>query len=594
MQLHDFYTSRINIFTENFNRLQKKENQLSAGRLIVFITSLVLFYIFFSLSVVWAIVLLVAGLFSLGWLIKFQNGVIRQKEHFGHLVEINKLELQSLDGNFLSFPDGSEFAEREHPYSYDLDIFGRASLFQYLNRTVTQPASQLLADWLKAPAPVDEILLRQEAVSELKDLADWRQNLMLVGYEYKNAANHPDAVLHWIDGPELFLGKKYLKPLLIFLSTITLLAAGVAIIGYSSSLLVILMLLNMWVYYWFVKSINKLHQQVGRSYDMLISYSNAINLIEHQNFKSRKLSSLVNRLKGNKPASTLIKKLSVLVNRLDMRLNLLVSMPLNIFFFWDIHYSIALEKWKHSNRQCISDWFSVMAEVEVLSSLANGHFNNPNWIVPTVTDEYFTLQAENMGHPLIPANRRVSNDFNINGEGKIILVTGSNMSGKSTFQRTCGINMILAFAGAPVCASVFKVSRVILLTSMRISDSLEDNTSSFYAELKRLAMIIKESEINQQVFLLLDEILRGTNSNDRHIGSEALIKQLIQQKVTGIVATHDISLSALGEEQPNHIENYNFDVKINGDELYFDYKLNHGICKSLNASILMKKMGIRV
>jgi DNA mismatch repair ATPase MutS len=168
------------------------------------------------------------------------------------------------------------------------------------------------------------------------------------------------------------------------------------------------------------------------------------------------------------------------------------------------------------------------------------------------------------------------------------------MSGKSTFQRTCGINMVLAFSGAVVCAKAFEVSRVNILTSMRISDSLEDNTSSFYAELKRLAMIIHESEQKRDVFLLLDEILRGTNSNDRHIGSVALIRQLIQQNTAAIVATHDLSLSELGKELPDHIDNYNFDVKIKGEELFFDYKLNHGICRSLNASLLMKKMGIRI
>lgn len=343
-----------------------------------------------------------------------------------------------------------------------------------------------------------------------------------------------------------------------------------------------------------MKQITELHQQVSKSNEMLESYAEALKIIENQNFNSPKLQTLAGNLKSSGLASVIIKKLSSLVNKLDIRLNMMVSLPLNVFFFWDIHYSFALEKWKNQNHNLINSWFSCMAEVEVLSSMANMYFNNPTWVMPTVNEEYFGMNAVNMAHPLIPQSRRVSNNFGIDGKGKIVLVTGSNMSGKSTFQRTCGVNMVLAFAGAPVCADTFEVSHVKIFTSMRISDSLEDNTSSFYAELKRLAMIIKESENNLQVFLLLDEILRGTNSNDRHIGSEALIRQLILQGTSGIVATHDLSLSNLEKELPQNIDNYNFDVKIHGEELFFDYKLNKGICKSLNASILMKKMGIKV
>jgi DNA mismatch repair ATPase MutS len=199
-----------------------------------------------------------------------------------------------------------------------------------------------------------------------------------------------------------------------------------------------------------------------------------------------------------------------------------------------------------------------------------------------------------MGHPLIPKSRRICNDLKISNTGTMVLVTGSNMSGKSTFLRTCGVNIVLAMAGAPVCAKKMTVSHVLVFTSMRIIDSLEENTSSFYAELKRLANIIQTVENKEKVFLLLDEILRGTNSNDRHIGSVALIKQMIKNNAIGIIATHDLALSQMENELPHQIDNYNFDVKIENDELYFDYKLNQGICKSLNASILMKKMGIKI
>jgi DNA mismatch repair ATPase MutS len=199
-----------------------------------------------------------------------------------------------------------------------------------------------------------------------------------------------------------------------------------------------------------------------------------------------------------------------------------------------------------------------------------------------------------MGHPLIPASRRICNDFSIDGTGKAIVVTGSNMSGKSTFLRTCGINTVLALSGAPVCASAMSLTLTRLHTSMRITDSLEENISSFYAELRRLKAIISGAENDPGVFLLLDEILRGTNSDDRYAGSVALIKQLSEYGAVAMVATHDLRLAGLKEELPEKIENYHFDVKVKGGELFFDYLLTPGICSSFNASLLMKKMGIKV
>jgi DNA mismatch repair ATPase MutS len=298
--------------------------------------------------------------------------------------------------------------------------------------------------------------------------------------------------------------------------------------------------------------------------------------------------------RGDNPASERIRMLSRLVNRLDSRLNVLVSVPLNLLFFTDIHFCLALEQWKREHAEKVPAWFSAMSEFEVLASLANMAFNNPDWVFPVVVDEYFVFRAEMMGHPLIPVSRRVSNDFSSSGPGKAILVTGSNMSGKSTFLRTCGINTVLALAGAPACALSFVVSHVRVHSSMRISDSLEDNISSFYAELRRLRSIISGAEQNGEMFLLLDEILRGTNSDDRYTGSVALIKQLTGYGSVAMVATHDLRLAQLTGEMPGRIENYHFDVKVSGEELFFDYKLTPGVCSSFNASLLMKKMGIKV
>ena len=333
---------------------------------------------------------------------------------------------------------------------------------------------------------------------------------------------------------------------------------------------------------------------MSRSSDLLKAYSAIIRLIEDRSFTSPLLQKLQSAYSDEIAASDRIRQLSKLVGRLDYRLNVLVSAPLNLLFFTDIHFCLALEKWKREHASLIPGWFASMAEFESLASLANMAFNNPVWVYPRVTEDYFVFRAEEMGHPLIPAGRRISNSFATEGAGKSIIVTGSNMSGKSTFLRTCGVNAVLAFAGAPVCASAFTVSLVRLHSSMRISDSLEENISSFYAELRRLKAIISGAESDPKVFLLLDEILRGTNSDDRYTGSMALIKQLTGYGAVAMVATHDLRLAGLEQELQQSIENYHFDVKVNNEELFFDYRLTPGICSSFNASLLMKKMGIRV
>jgi DNA mismatch repair ATPase MutS len=359
-------------------------------------------------------------------------------------------------------------------------------------------------------------------------------------------------------------------------------------------MLLVVALINAVVYFRQGKKINMIHQQVSKSSGLIQTYAEMILAIEEKEFRTGKLISLQQQFKSDPTASLSIKELSKLVNRLDTRLNILVSLPLNLFFFWDIHCCLALEKWKNRHADEIERWFSAMAEFEVLNSLANMAFNNPGWVMPEILQGFFTFRAENMGHMLIPGERRILNNLRIEKENSMLIVTGSNMSGKSTFLRTCGVNAVVALAGGPVCATSFTLSHVQVHSSMRISDSLEDNTSSFYAELKRLATIIHHAENDPRVFLLLDEILRGTNSNDRYTGSVALIRQLSDYGTVAIVATHDLKLAEMEKVIPGHIENYHFDVKVEGEELYFDYKLTPGVCTSLNASILMKKMGIRL
>lgn len=589
------YEERAENFGQQANRLQQRENRLSVARLIAFVSGLVLFFVLISFTVTGAILALVVCMAVFGGLVKVHAATEQQKATNRYLETINRREKECLEGNFASFAGGERYQQREHPYTYDLDIFGNASLFQYINRTTSKPAADRLALWLSDPAPISEIGQRQQAVEELKPQIDWRQQLITLGYSNNKAGNDPAELVKWANSESLFSRRKRTRMVTLGLTLLGVLVT-VWIIAFNLpvGLLMPVVAINFLYYFSQARKIEKLHNQVSRSSEMLQTYAATIALIEKGTFQSPGLRTLQGTFTGTTAVSALIRKLSKLVSRLDVRLNVMVSIPLNLFFFWDIHWCLALEKWKRDQCEAMPAWFAAMAEFEVLSSFANMAFNNPDWVMPVVVPEYFTLKAENAGHPLIPAGRRIVNSLEIPGDGTTVLVTGSNMSGKSTFLRTCGVNAVLALAGAPVCATAFTLSHVKVFTSMRISDSLEDNTSSFYAELKRLAAIIKESAHNQRVLLLLDEILRGTNSNDRYTGSVALIRQLTGYGVVSMVATHDLKLADLAESLPGQIDNYHFDVKIDGEELYFDYKLNPGICTSMNASILMKKMGIHV
>ncbi|MDQ2753649.1 MAG: hypothetical protein M3R72_11570, partial [Bacteroidota bacterium] len=343
--------------------------------------------------------------------------------------------------------------------------------------------------------------------------------------------------------------------------------------------------------------------KISATYELLSRVSGEIGTlqrflqtIEEESFVSDKLIHLQQLLQNKKGNTTSIeiKKLHHILNRFDVRLNTFLFFFLNTFLLWDLQQMLALNKWKQANEQNIQEWFTAIAEIEVSNSLATLFFNHPTWCMPLIADAFFTIKGSGIAHPLLPEQNRVDNNFSLEGKGKIAVVTGSNMGGKSTFLRSVGVNTVLALMGAPVCAGHFVVSVVKLMSSMRIADNLSENTSTFYAELKKLKSIIEAVNEQQPILILLDEILRGTNSLDRHTGSVALLKQLIKKQAVAIVATHDVELAALKDEYPQAIHNYHFDVQAAGNELYFDYKLKEGICKSLNASILMKNIGIEI
>jgi DNA mismatch repair ATPase MutS len=319
--------------------------------------------------------------------------------------------------------------------------------------------------------------------------------------------------------------------------------------------------------------------------------------LEKEKFENKYFNELLQNIKPNEQttAAKEINELKKILDRFDVRLNVFAFLFLNSFLLWDTRQMLSLIEWKKRNSNYLNKWFDAIAATEISISLATLHFNQPNFSFPEIKEEHFVFEGVEVGHPLIVESKRVNNSFSLAGTGKVALVTGSNMGGKSTFLRSIGVNTILALMGSPVCAKYFAISNIELMSSMRIADNLAESTSTFYAELKKLQTIIEAVKANKKVFILLDEILRGTNSLDRHTGSKALIKQLINQHAVAIIATHDVDLANMETTDfPEAINNYHFDVQVANDELYFDYKLKQGICQSLNASILMRKIGIEM
>ncbi len=595
INVKDYYNSRINKYNRIIGRLIRREKLHALFRFTTFISGIFLFYFTFKWNAYagFASLLLFIGLFVVLVLKDFR--IKKKRKSSEVLRNINEKELDFLNFKFDMFEGGDEFIDRDHPFSSDLDIFGNDSLFQFVNRTTSARAKKELANWFKHPYDITNIKERQESIRELSKKPEWREHFRALGILAQQSKINPAALLEWLNERYFFLGNKPLQILSFIMPVVTILTFAFSGNFIPIGVPILCLFINFWIVFLTTRRVSEIHQKVSRSVELLHAYSKLFDLIENEKFKTELLSGFK---KGiicrEKHASKTIRSLSRILGRLDFRLNMVVAIPLNLVLLWDLHHIFILEKWKKKNNREVDNWFNILALFDAFSSLANLAFNKPMWVIPVEKAGDFNITTQNMGHPLIPDKKRIDNSFKMLGPGKIVIVTGSNMSGKTTFLRTIGVNLLLAMTGVPVPASSLEFTRVNLRTSMRIADSLTENTSSFYAELKRLKSILEAVKGKEQCLLLLDEILKGTNSADRHKGSDALIRQLIKHNAVGLLATHDLDLSNLEKEIPDHIENYNFDVQIEGDELYFDYKIHKGVCKSLNASILMKKMGIDV
>jgi len=539
---------------------------------------------------------LIAG-YIFVWLVQHSAHINRQLEYFKHLVGINTKEKKVLTWKYNEFNNGESYLNPEDFHQYDLDLFGEGSVFQYLNRTCTTGGEDRLATFLSNPELNEkEIISRQLATVELMPLLDWRQAFQATGLIEHEEKQDRSRINHWLNQQAFFSNKAILKGLVFLIPLISIGMLVLLILGFiTGSIFLIYLMIPLGVIGTYLKQINKEQKQVSQTWHLLKKYAALLELIENADFKSQRLGIFQYELRNEEAvASKKVEELSKIIKGLDNRNNMLVGIILNALLLWDLHFMFKLENWRKENKSSFNRWAEILSEFDAFSSLGNYAYNNPLYIFPDIDPKTVGLKIVDSGHPLLPEQQRVNNDFRITEEPSFIIITGANMAGKSTFLRTIGTNMMLGMAGAPVCAKQFSFAPTEVYTSMRTTDSLQKNESYFFAELSRLKKMIDKLKSGTKLFIILDEVLKGTNSRDKALGSKALVKQLIHMNTTGIIATHDVSLGSLIEEFPKNVLNCRFEVEMENDELVFDYKIKDGISQNLNATFLMRKMGITV
>jgi hypothetical protein len=633
-----FFEDNIAHFSGQYHQAVQSWQKATLFRVLVLLLGLV-GVVFLANAGALGGTLMVAGTTAvvLALLQKKRNVLTQLKETAALYVSVNRDEVARSSLDLKDLPDGHSFADAKHPYGPDLDVVGRHSLFALLNRTTTAFGRKKLAAWLLHPADGPVVSARQRAVQELAGKEGWRQQFevtgryqqqrttqggLLAGFTVQSLtgfslsrrkARLPDEeaalaeLLHWLAEPDAQVTKYraayrvavVVLPAAFILSNVCLLLAmNGSFVGGLSARTWLLVVASIYALEYGL--LRRLQPSILRVGDFGPPAATALRTVaaldgvqERERFGSPLLADVQRQLRENGGASQRLSRLVQVLDNVGMvrdapgAIGFVVMLTgLNLLLQGEALKKEITPAW-------IAAWTDAVGELEAFNSVAGFHYAHPDYPFPRIADTPYHLEARSLGHPLIPAAKRVANDFALNGQGAIALVTGSNMAGKTTFLRTVGINTVLALTGAPVCAAEMEVSSVQLYTSMRTQDDLSESTSSFMAELKRINGLVGLLKTNQvPVLFLLDEILKGTNSADRHAGAEALARQLSRSRAFGLISTHDLELVSLADEID--LANYSFESDLLGDQIRFDYKLRDGPCRTANAAALMRQLGIGV
>lgn len=582
-----YYQKHLEIYKAKAHQLYKKMTALSIYRLLVFVITAIGIYITFQQWQV-AVFLGITGIALFLYLLSKYNDIKAKKQFNEALVNINKDEINIASGDFHNRDAGLQFQDAQHCYSLDIDLFGRGSFFQFINRTTINEGTQKLANALKANN-IEDIVLRQDAIKELNGKPQWRQYYSATS-SLVSVETPAKQIIKWLQQYESFL-PQMAKWLPLGFTLISLLIFGLGLFDIMNATLIgYWLLLGLGITGVYVKKINILSSKTDKVKETFRQYASLLSLIENETFSSKLLKRKQQQIQQEaKKASVIFKELSKALDALDNRNNLISAIFGNGYFLSDIKNSYHIEQWIKEYANKVADWFEVVSFFDAYNSLGNFAFNQPDFVFPTLKDNNVVIKAECLGHPLLNINKRVDSNLTINNE-QFFIVTGANMAGKSTFLRTVSLHIVMANVGLPVCAKSSSYSPVKLITSMRTTDSLTDDSSYFFSELTRLKYIV-DAIAEEPYFIVLDEILKGTNSTDKAIGSRKFVEKLVASNATGIIATHDLSLCEI-EKELEDVKNYYFDAEIINDELHFDYTLKEGVCKNMNASFLLKKMNI--
>lgn len=587
----EFYASQATFFAQRAAALNQQLSRLRLVRLflgVVFLSSAVLFAMHGSLIFIIGFLFgLAAFLVALRFYGKKEKEIAIAKSH-----ELTYLdEVAAIEERFRSPENGSRFDQENHLYTYDLDIFGSHGLYESVNRAHTELGKKTLASWFSTRLSNEAIINHQAIIEEGKKHTEWRMSFSALA-RMTNDTEEQNKRLHtWINRVPPSVGKVALLLSYVFPSVmLVLVALGI----FTQNALYykfagLLFTLQLGLLGTVLKSIIAEADAFDQIKDHLYSYSTLFAWVEKHPFSHPEMKDDASVFfKENKTASQLLMHLERHVSSLSNVQNLVGVVLFNGLASHHIRVYHQLVEWKKNHRQQMLQWFEVIGKWEALHSLMQLGVNNPSYCFPTISEKP-VYSFTQMGHPLISAKKRVNNDFSFD-QPRFMILTGSNMSGKSTFLRTVGINLVLANCGSVVCAEKAIISPCDVMVSMRLNDSLADSTSYFFAEIIRIKTIL--TQLHKNTFVLFDELLRGTNSDDKREGTLALLRNLQNLKATGIIATHDLEVCEITHTDPSYFCNFNFEVHIENNDLQFDYKLHPGVCKNKSATFLMKKQGI--
>ncbi|MEI6864719.1 DNA mismatch repair protein MutS [Flavicella sp.] len=582
-----FYKNERNHYKKLLTAVQKELIWLSWIRFSAFLITVFFVYYFFGNTQEMLLTTIFGGAIFSFFLKRYWKKK-EEKQAYISFVDINELEIAVQKGDVSKLETGEELKDATHAFSYDIDLFGIGSFFQLVNRTVTSAGKQKLVSLLSAN-DIEHIKKKQKSITELAGIPKWRQQFSALAGSVETEVK-PDEILHWMKKHKTSIPKCYRWLPRLFAVVSLCLIIWISFFNLPFSILTIWFFIGIGFSVRYLKNVNDLYHKATKAKATFQQYYKLLEVLEETKFSSEALKHQHDKICVNaKKSSELMKEFFEYLNALDQRNNVIFAIFGNGLLLWDIKQASRIENWMSNYKDQVEDWFEVISFFDSQNSLANYVFNHPTYKFPVIVEEGAVIDANNLGHPLLSSIKRITSNCKMQGDS-FFIVTGANMAGKSTFLRTISLNIMMSNVGLPVCAQQMKYKPIKLITSIRNSDSLSENTSYFFSELKRLKFIV-DSLKRESYFIVLDEILKGTNSMDKAQGSQKFVEKLVNSNATGVIATHDLSLCEIAEEYPQ-IENYYFDAEIKNDELFFDYKLKKGVCQNMNASFLLRKMEI--